>query len=141
MIYEEYHELLKKFKSAEINYFKALDKKSQLLYSVEPHASQPKEIIVDYSYDNPDSSIINYTAEIEDVNKLINEIKNNKDIYETELRKKEDLLRRSNDIYDKIYVYKWLEHRSLNNYYRLLSYSKRQIYNFINEMRKKLYKI
>ncbi len=140
MIYEEYHELLKKYKKAENSYFKELDKKSRLLYGVEPHATKPKEMIVDYSYGNPDDAIINYSSEIDEVNELINETRNNKDVLEYELRKKEKELRYSYDIYDKIYVYKWLEHKRVNNYYKLLNYSKRQIYRFIDEIKDNLYK-
>ena len=139
MIYEEYHDLLKKYKQSETSYYKALDRKSRLLYGIEPHTSHPKEIIVDYSYNNPDTAIINYSAEIDEINNLINETRNNKDVLEYELRKKEKELRYSDNIYDKIYVYKWIEHKRLRNYYRLLNYSKRQVYNFINEMRQKLY--
>ena len=139
MIYEEYHDLLRKFKSAESSYYKALDKKSKLLYGVEPHAAQFKEIIVDYSYTKPDEDLINYSSEIEEVNDLINETRNNKDVLEYELKKKEKELRYSHDIYDKVYVYHWLERKRVNNYYKLLGYSKRQIYRFIDEIRENIY--
>lgn len=139
MIYEEYHDLLKKFKSAESSYYKALDRKSKLLYSIEPHAAQLKEVMVDYSFDSPDSAMIDYTAEIDEVNNLINTTRNNKDVLEYELRKKEKELRYSHDIYDRIYVYKWLERKRVREYYRLLDYSKRQIYRFIDEIKENLY--
>ena len=139
MIYEEYHDLLRKFKSAESSYYKALDKKSRLLYSIEPHSTQVKELIVDYSYDNPDAAIIDYTAEIDEVNNLINTTRNNKDVLDYELRKKEKELRNSHNIYDRVYVYKWLGRKRVREYYRLLNYSRRQIYNFINEIKENLY--
>ena len=139
MIYEEYHELLKKYKIAESSYFKALDKKSKLLYSIEPHSSQAKELIVDYSFDNPDTAIIDYTAEIDEINDLINTTRNNKDVLAYELRKKEKELRYSHDIYDRIYVYKWLERKRVREYYKLLAYSRRQIYRFIDEIKENLY--
>lgn len=139
MLYVEYHELLKKYKQAEKSYYKALDKKSKLLYGVEPHASKIKDIIVDSSYSSPDEGIINYSAEIEEVNNLINEARNNKDVLEYELKKKEKDLRYSYNIYDKIYVYHWLERKRVNNYYKLLDYSKRQIYRFIDEIRENIY--
>ena len=56
-----------------------------------------------------------------------------------ELKLKEDKLKGSIDIYDRIYVYKWIEHRRVKNYYKLLNYSRRQVYNLINEMKEKLY--
>jgi len=139
LIYEEYHDLLRKFKSAESSYYKALDKKSRLLYSVEPHSMQVKELIVDYSYDNPDAAIIDYTAEIDEVNNLINTTRNNKDVLDYELRKKEKELRYSHNIYDRVYVYKWLERKRIREYYRLVGYSIRQIYRFIDEIKENLY--
>ena len=139
MIYEEHHDLLRKFKSAESSYYKALDKKSKLLYSVELHSTQVKELLVDYSYDNPDAAIIDYTAEIDEVNNLINTTRNNKDVLDYELRKKEKELRYSHNIYDRVYVYKWLERKRVREYYRLLDYSRRQIYNFIREIKENLY--
>lgn len=139
MLYVEYHDLLKKYKSAESSYYKALDKKSKLLYSVEPHATQIKELMVDYSYDNPDKAIIDYTVEIDSINELINTTRNNKDVLDYELRKKEKELRYSHNIYDRVYVYKWLERKRVREYYRLLNYSRRQIYRFIDEIKEKLY--
>ena len=139
MIYEEYHELLKKFKVAESSYYKALDKKSKLLYAIEPHTTQVKEILVDFSFDNSDTAIIDYVAEIDEINDLINATRNNKDVVGYELKKKEKELRYSFNIYDKIYVYKWLEHKRVREYYRLLNYSKRQIYRFIDEIKEKIY--
>ena len=139
MIYEEYHDLLRKFKSAESSYYKALDKKSRLLYEVEPHAAQVKEILVDFSLDSSDAAIIDYVAEIDEINDLINTTRNNKDVVGYELKKKEKELRYSSNIYDKIYVYKWLEHKRVREYYRLLNYSKRQIYRFIDEIKEKIY--
>lgn len=139
MIYVEYHDLLKKYKQAEKSYYKALDKKSKLLYGVEPHATQFKEIMVDYSYNSPDEGFINYSSEIEEVNDLINETRNNKDVLEYELKKKEKELRYSHNIYDRIYVYQWLERKRVNYYYKLLNYSKRQIYRFIDEIKLNIY--
>ena len=103
MLYLEYHELLKKYKNAEKIYYNALDKKSSLLYLVEPHAVQTKEIINSLSMTNPDEKIIMYVSQIEEVDKLINETRNNKDALNYELNKKEILLKNSQNIYDKIY--------------------------------------
>lgn len=139
MIYEEYHRLLKRYKEAENNYYLALDKKSRLLSGVFPGASKIKEIVVDSSCSSYDDALINYTSELAEVDNLINEARNTKDVLQYELKTKEQVLRSSIDIYDRIYVYKWLEHRRVKNYYRLLNYSKRQIYRFIDEMEIKIY--
>ena len=49
-------------------------------------------------------------------------------------------MREEGDVYDKIYIYRWIEHKSVYNFHRLVGYSVRQIYNYIDEMKKKLYK-
>ena len=140
MLYLEYHELLKKYKNAEKIYYNALDKKSSLLYLVEPHAVQAKEIINSLSMTNPDEKIIMYVSQIEEVDKLINETRNNKDALNYELNKKEILLKNSQNIYDKIYYFKYIRGKRVNDFYRLINYSKRQNSIFIDEINKSLYK-
>ncbi len=140
MLYLEYHELLKKYKNAEKSYYSALDKKSRLLYLVEPHAVQIKEVVNHLSGLNPDYNYIQYTSQIEEVDKLINETRNNKDVLIYELNKKELVLKNSQDIYDKIYYFKYIRGKRVNEFYRLTNYSKRQVYNYINEIKKNLYK-
>ena len=139
MIYLEYHELLKKYKNAEKIYYNALDKKSSLLYLVEPHAIQAKEIINSLSMTNQKEKIIMYVSQIEEVDKLINESRNNKDALNYELNKKEILLKNSQNIYDKIYYFKYIRGKRVNEFYRLLNYSKRQVYNYIKEIKNNLY--
>ena len=139
-MYLEYHELLKKLKDAEKTYYNALDKKSRLLYLVEPHAVQIKEVVNHLSNLNMDYNYIQYTSQIEEIDKLINETRNNKDVLNYELNKKEILLKNSQDIYDKIYYFKYIRGKRVNEFYRLINYSKRQIYRFIDEINKSLYK-
>lgn len=138
-MYLEYHELLKQFKKAERNYNEALEKKSELILSVMPGAVKSKEIITT-SNTSPDNNLINYTSEIDEVDKLINQSRNTRDMLNYELKKKLIKMKEEGDVYDKIYIYRWIEHRSVYKFYRLVGYSVRQIYNYIEEMKKNLYK-
>lgn len=138
-MYLEYHELLKKFKKAEKNYNEALEKKSELILSVMPGAIKPKEIITT-SNTSPDANLIDYTSEIDEVDRLINQSRNTRDMLNYELKKKLIKMREEGDVYDKIYIYRWIEHRSVYKFYRLVGYSVRQTYNYIEEMKEKLYK-
>lgn len=138
-MYLEYHELLKKFKKAEKNYNEALEKKSELILSVMPGAVKAKEIITT-SNTSPDANLIDYTSEIDEVDRLINQSRNTRDMLNYELKKKLIKMREEGDVYDKIYIYRWIEHRSVYKFYRLVGYSVRQIYNYIEEMKKNLYK-
>lgn len=138
-MYLEYHELLKKFKKAEKNYNEALEKKSELILSVMPGAVKPKEVITT-SNTSPDANLIDYTSEIDEVDRLINQSRNTRDMLNYELKKKLIKMKEEGDVYDKIYIYRWIEHRSVYKFYRLVGYSVRQTYNYIEEMKEKLYK-
>ncbi len=138
-MYLEYHELLKKLKNAERNYNEALEKKSQLLLAVMPGAIKPKEIMI-ISNTSPDNNLINYTSEIDEVDKLINQSRNTRDMLNYELKKKLIKMKEEGDVYDKIYIYRWIEHRSVYKFHKLVGYSKSQVYDYISKMKEKLYK-
>lgn len=138
-MYIEYNELLKQFKKAERNYNEALEKKSKLILSVMPGAVKPKEVMVTINT-SPDTNLINYTSEIDEVDKLINQSRNTRDMLNYELKKKLNQMKDSGDVYDKIYIYRWIEHKSVYKFYRLVGYSRPQVYRFISEMKEKLYK-
>ena len=137
-MYIEYHELLKKLKKAERNYNEALEKKSELILSVMPGAVKVKDVMTSNNTSS-DINLINYTSEIDEVDKLINQSRNTRDMLNYELKKKLNQMRESEDVYDKIYIYRWIEHKSVYKFNRLLGYSVRQIYNYISEMKNKLY--
>lgn len=138
-MYIEYNELLKQFKKAERNYNEALEKKSELILSVMPGAVKHKEVMVTINT-SPDTNLINYTSEIDEVDKLINQSRNTRDMLNYELKKKLIKMKEEGDIYDKIYIYRWIEHRSVYKFYRLVGYSRPQVYRFISEMKENLYK-
>lgn len=138
-MYIEYNELLKQFKRAEKNYNEALEKKSKLILSVMPGAVKPKEVMITTNI-SPDTNLINYTSEIDEVDKLINQSRNTRDMLNYELKKKLIKMKEEGDVYDKIYIYRWIEHRSVYKFYRLVGYSRPQVYRFISEMKEKLYK-
>lgn len=138
-MYLEYNELLKQFKKAERNYNEALEKRSELILSVMPGAIKAKEIMTT-SNTSPDAKLINYTSEIDEVDKLINQSRNVRDMLNYELKKKLIKMREEGDVYDKIYIYRWIEHKSVYKFYKLLGYSVRQVYRYMDEMKKKLYK-
>lgn len=139
-MYLEYHELLKKYKDASRRYNESLEERSKLISSVMLKASQYKEVVTFAGNTSSDSNLIDYTSEIDEVDKLINQSRNTRDMLNYELKKLENKMRDSGDVYDKIYIYKWIERKSVYKFYRLIGYSIRQIYYFIDEMKQKLYK-
>ena len=139
-MYIEYNELLKKYKIAERNYNEALEEKSKLILAVLPKATQAKEIMVSGSHPSSDLKLLDYTSEIDEVDKLINQSRNTRDMLNYELKKKLIKMKEEGDVYDKIYIYRWIEHRSVYKFYRLVGYSRPQVYRFISEMKENLYK-
>lgn len=137
-MYIEYNELLKQFKRAERNYNEALEKKSKLILSVMPGAVKPKEVMVTINT-SPDTNLINYTSEIDEVDNLINQSRNTRDMLNYELKKKLIKMREEGDIYDKIYIYRWVEGRKPKYFYKLIGYSLSRTYDYIDEMKIKLY--
>ena len=139
VMYIEYHKLLKQFKKAEKNYNEALEKRSELILSVIPGAIKVNEVITT-SNTSPDINLINYVSEIDGVDRLINQSRNTRDMLNYELKKKLIKMREEGDVYDKIYIYRWIEHKSVYKFHKLVGYSKTQVYDYITEMKKKLYK-
>lgn len=139
-MYLEYHELLKKYKDAERRYNESLEERSKLILAVMPKATQAKEIMTSCGNTSSDTNLIRYSSEIDEVDKLINQSRNTRDMLNYELKKKEREMRTSGDVYDKIYVYKWIERKSVYKFYRLTGYSRPQVYRFISEMKEILYK-
>lgn len=137
-MYLEYHNLLKKFKEAENNYYEALDKKAKLLYSVTPHGTEVKAIVNHINNTSPDSNFIHYTSEIEEVDRLINSTRNTRDMLEYELKKKELLLKNSNEPLDRIYYYCWLNYKKPSQIYRLIPCSRSSAYNYKDEIKEKI---
>lgn len=139
-MYLEYHDLLKKYKDAARRYNESLEERSKLILSVMPKATQVKEIMTSGGNTTSDLNLIDYTSKIDEVDKLINQSRNTRDMLNYELKKKEIEMRNNGNVYDKIYIYKWIERKSVYKFYRLIGYSIRQVYYFIDEMKQKLYK-
>lgn len=138
-MYLEYHELLKKYKDAERRYNESLEERSKLILAVMPKATQAKEVMTSGGNTSSDWKLIDYASEIDGVDKLINQSRNTRDMLNYELKKKEREMRTSGDVYDKIYVYKWIEGRTPRYFNKLIGFSLSRTYDYIVEMKEKLY--
>lgn len=139
-MYLEYHELLKKYKDAERRYNESLEERSKLILAVMPKATHAKEIMTSGGSTSSDTNLIRYSSEIDEVDKLINQSRNTRDMLNYELKKLERQLKDSPDVKDRIYYYKWIKRLSPYKFYRQLGYTVRQIYRYIGEMKENLYK-
>ena len=139
-MYIEYHELLKKYKDANREFNNALDKNSALLKSVSLKATQYQEVLINHTHVSSDYKLINYLSEIDEIRRLIDEGRNATREMDQELRKMEIKLKVSDDVKDRIYYYKWIRKMSPYKFCKIIGYSVRQIYNYIDEMKEILYK-
>lgn len=139
-MYLEYHELLKKYKVAKSEFYEALEKGSKIALAVMPKASQFKEVVVVGGNSSSDDKLIDYAENRAKLDDIINRSRNDMNILDYHLKKMALEMKDNGDVYDRIYYYKWIEHMSVYKFYRLIGYSKSQVYNIINEIKRNLYK-
>ena len=139
-MYLEYHELLKKYKEAERRYNESLEERSKIILAVLPKASQFKEVITFGGNTSPDMKLLAYSSEIDEVDKLINQSRNTRDMLNYELKKKAIEMQISNDVLDRVYYYRWIKRMSPYKFCRIINYSKTQTYEYIAEIKRNLFK-
>lgn len=138
-MYLEYHELLKKYKEASQEFYKALDEGSKIATAVMLKSSQFKEIVVNETNSMSDIKLINYVEKRAELDDIINKARNDMNILDYYLKKMAIEMEKSEDVRDRVYYYKWIKHMSPYKFYRTIGYTPRQIYRIIREMNKILY--
>lgn len=132
-LFIEHYKLNEEYKEAKKEFEKALEKKSQLLYSVVPKSANFENELVKGSSSN---KFLNYTIKMEEIDKEINVRRNLRDVLEYRLKLKEIELNNSSNILDKIYLLKYVKNMKVRYIAIKTNYSKRRIYDFINDIRK-----
>ena len=132
-LFIEHYKLNEEYKEAKKEFDKALEKKSQLLYSVVPKSANFENELVKGSSSN---KFLNYTIKMEEIDKEINVRRNLRDVLAYRLKLKEIELNNSSNILDKIYLLKYVKNMKVRYIAIKTNYSKRRIYDFINDIRK-----
>ena len=132
-LFVEHYKLNEEYKEAKKEFDKALEKKSQLLYSVVPKSANFENELVKGSSSN---KFLNYTIKMEEIDKEINVRRNLRDVLAYRLKLKEIELNNSSNILDKIYLLKYVKNMKVRYIAIKTNYSKRRIYDFINDIRK-----
>lgn len=132
-LFIEHYKLNEEYKEAKKEFEKALAKKSQLLYSVVPKSANFENELVKGSSSN---KFLNYTIKMEEIDKEINVRRNLRDVLEYRLKLKEIELNNSSNILDKVYLLRYVDERKVKYIAIKINYSKRRIYDFINDIRK-----
>ena len=138
MIFEEYYKKYRIFVKirGEINDLEI--EKIKLDNMVDIQAVPPKESIGTGS--KVDTMLI-YTAKKEELETKLFRKKNLIKEIRSQLREKEEELRCSNNILDKVYLYKYVEKLKWYEICRKIGYEKTKTYDFINEVDEILSKI
>ena len=134
MIYLEYEEYRMKFLSAQRTYDEVLTEKEDLFDRTQPQGvSFDKERVGGTSDHN---SFDEYLVAVErkQIDERLAEIKNIMDKRYDLLMDKEDELRASQEIMDRLYVLRFLEHQKMQKIARQINYSESHIYRLMNQL-------
>lgn len=134
-LFIEHYKLNEEYKEAEKEFEKALAKKSQLMYSVLPKSANSEIELVKGSSSN---KFLNYTIKMEEIDKEINVRRNLRDVLEYRLKLKEIELKKSDELADKIYILKYIEHLKVKYISIKVNYSKAQTYRILDEILTKI---
>jgi hypothetical protein len=135
-LYEEHYEILKKYKDAKRIYDSKLEKKALLIIQTQPGA-------IDTTKENVKGGKIadkfeRFVSELEKIDPEIQTARNERDLQEYFLKKKELELKNSMDILDKIYYYKYIQKLRVRQIAPRVNYSREQTYRYIKKLEEKL---
>lgn len=135
-LFVEYEEIKKEYKKAKKEYDKALEQKALYVYSILPGGSKIDNFISKQNTLN--DKFLAYTIKMSEVDKELEIRKNLVGVLEYRLKLKLLDLRKSKDVIDKIYVYRYIDRLPVSKFYRLVGYSRAQIYNILKKIEKKI---
>ena len=130
-LFVEHYRLNEEYKEAKKEFDKALEKKSQLLYSIVPKSANFENELVKGSSSN---KFLNYTIKMEEIDKEINVRRNLRDVLAYRLKLKEIELKKSDNILNKVYYFKIVERMKVKYISIKINYSKEQTYRFLKKI-------
>lgn len=136
-LYEEHYEILKKYKEAKRNYDKKLEKKALLILQTQPRAiDTSKENINGGTFVN---KFEEFVKQLEKLDPELQKARNERDLQEYFLKKKELELKNSDNVLDKVYYYKYVA--GIKKTWQIaikINYGKSRTYDFVQEIKNKL---
>lgn len=137
-LYCEYHKIYQKFKQASRKYDKILEDKAMLYFNTQPKATNlTKEIV---SGGRTTNKFMELVEKLEKLDIELQQARNERDLKNYLLKKKELEIRESKEILDKIYVYRYIEKKKVKHIARDLIYSYQRIYQLLDEINEKIRK-
>lgn len=140
MIYIIYEEYKNKYYETQKKYDDILNEKERLFMITQPSSSKfDKERVSGGATDNTfDRYLI--LKEEKKIEQRLKEVRSILDDRERLLKIKEQELKESTDIYDKIYKYRYIDKMKVYKICKLVGYSEAQVYRILDSIRKSLRK-
>lgn len=139
MLYEEFYRKYLKLKKVKRDINKLEDKKISLMSMVDVTAIAPKE--TSGSTNTKEDKMMKYCSELEETEINLKKKRILEEEIKKQLTEKEQELRKSDEILDKVYLYQYIEHLKWYQIAKKINYGKTKTYDFINEIEKKLQEI
>ena len=136
MIYEEYYKKYLELRKTKDKINKLENKKISLMSLVDVKSATGKGII-DSSNKNTDKFLI-YSSEIEQVELTLNYLKKALIEVKKQLEEKEIELKNSQETFDKIYYYKYINRLKYSQICEKIHYEKSSFYKFLDIINKRL---
>ena len=135
-LFIEYEGIRNKYRMAKIKYVNLLEKKAMLIIQTQPKS-------MDLSKDvTSGGKIVNkfddFVQRLEKLDPEIQVARNERDLQEYFLKKKEIELRDSEDILNQVYYLRFIKNTKVRHICYKLNYSKTQIYRDLEEIEKKI---
>lgn len=136
-LFVEYHSLKKEADRLNYELEKLLDKKARIFGMTQPQASDVTKEMFPSAMSSNDKFLL-YTIKTEELDKQITNKKNELGVKKYQMKLKLIDLRESKDILNRIYVYKYVDKKKVGKFYRLINYSRAQVYRKLDEIEEKL---
>lgn len=138
MIYLEYEAYKQRFRESQRIFNDLLLEKERLFTQALPGAIRYDKDKVQTSIESTALESYVIALDEKEIDSKLEELRQMLSDRELSMRLKEMELRRSNDLYDKIYVSKFLDGYSVNYTSKRINYSRRQTYRLYNDIIKSL---
>lgn len=138
MLYEQYNEYKIKYYEVQQKYNEILNEKEKIFAITQPKSTKyDKERVKGGS---PSNSFDDYLVlkEEQQIDQRLEEIKSILSDRERLLKLKEDELRHSTNIQDKIYTYRYIDKMKIEKICRLVGYREAQVYRILKTIRNNL---
>ena len=133
MIYEEYEAIWFKIRKIEKELFELINKRDDLFSKTQPKSSQFDKEIVDGK--NPVNTMEEYVIQKEYFNERIEQLNQTLDDRYQILNRKREELKRSKNLYDRIYYLRFIERLGVYRISVMIGYSKEQTYRYLRKMK------